>query len=193
MDGIVLLILQPGMLGIRERAACLNFRPACGRPFALPPADPGKVFPCLARGRSWAVLLPRPPPRQRGFSCSSRLKRSGDARRGRSGRRAGSFQVSGPGLASADLRPARRREHLPQCADSPHPERGWAGQARRRYTRPWAPSTPGRRPLAHSQSLRPPILLSPPTAALRSGPEGRSYLPRGLSISVPLHPHYSAL
>lgn len=38
------------------------------------------------------------------------------ARRDRSGLRAGSFQVLGPGLASAGLRPARRREHLPSCA-----------------------------------------------------------------------------
>ncbi|KAF5929160.1 hypothetical protein HPG69_019180, partial [Diceros bicornis minor] len=90
---------------------------------------------------------------QRRFSFDSRLKRRGDAPRGRSGRRAGRLQVPSPELASAGLRPARRRKRLPSCADSSRPELGWGGPvpagsgARLRYTGPCAPSRhPGTAP-----------------------------------------------
>ena len=133
--------------------------------------------------------LPPPPhsPRQRRFSFSSRLKRRGDAPRGRSGRRAGPFQVPGPGLASAGLRPERRREHLPWCADSPRPEWVWTGPGPPLVHRPLCPLAtrePPPRPLPGSTS---------PQAVPRAGPQRRSYLPRGLSISVPFHPHDPAL
>ncbi|XP_047618599.1 uncharacterized protein C22orf31 homolog [Phacochoerus africanus] len=74
---------------------------------------------------TWA----RPPLEQflgRDFPLSSRLKRQGDAPRGRSGLRTGLFQVPGPRPASAGLRPARRQEPLSSCADSPSPELGRA-------------------------------------------------------------------
>ncbi|KAM4855337.1 LOW QUALITY PROTEIN: uncharacterized protein C22orf31 homolog [Urocitellus parryii] len=62
--------------------------------------------------------------RRRGFSYRSLLKCHGDAPWDRSRRRARRFQVPGPGLASADLRPARRREHSFSCADSKRPGAG---------------------------------------------------------------------
>lgn len=114
-------------------------------------------------------------PRQRRFSFSSRLKRCGDAPRGRSGRRAGCFQVPGPGLASAGLRPARLQEHLPSCADSRIPEQGWGGPGPRalrpplRYLGPCAPLPPRSRPIAHSQG--PPLPTSPPMLFPRLGPK----------------------
>lgn len=102
-------------------------------------------------------------PRQRRFSFSSRLKRCGDAPRGRSGRRAGCFQVPGPGLASAGLRPARLQEHLPSCADSRIPEQGWGGPGPRALRPPLGTSVPA--PPCHpgaSPSPTPRVRLSPP-------------------------------
>ena len=135
---------------------------------------------------------PRPPPPpphspgQRGVSFCSRLKRHGDAPRGRSGRRAGRFQVPGPGRASAGLCLARRRELLPSCADSPRPEPGW-GRPLPRGLRgpPWVRGPCAPRPL---QRLPPPPTTCSP-AVSRAGPQRCGYLPRGLSILVPLHPH----
>lgn len=148
-------------------------------PLRLPPGSP----PAL---RSVPGLPPPPhSPRRRRFSFCSLLKLLGDAPPGRSGRRAGRFQVPGPGLASAGLCPARRRELLPSCADSPRPEPGWGGprpagsRAHLRHAGPCAPSPA-------------PRVCLPPTcspAVSRAGPQRCRYLPRGLSILVLLHPH----
>lgn len=85
------------------------------------------------------------------------------------------------------LRPARRQEHLPSCADSQFPERGWGGPTWRE-TRPVlgtaAPVTPchpelSYRPLPGAASLHPPS-----QAVSRAGPQRHSYLPRGFSFNL---------
>lgn len=126
------------------------------------PSHPSDL-PRLHSGSAVGLPPPSRSPRQRRFSFSSRLKRCGDAPRGRSGRRAGCFQVPGPGLASAGLRPERLQEHLPSCADSRIPEQGWGGPGPRALRPPLGTSVPA--PPCHpgaAPSPTPRVRLSPP-------------------------------
>lgn len=147
---------------------------------------PRKVFPARPRGLSWFSLLPRAPS-GRDFPLSSRLKRRGDAPRGRSGRRTGRFQVPGPRPASAGLRPARRQEPLSSCADSPSPEPGRAVLIPRvprpalGTPAPAPPSHPGAGPATSPPNpTTTPSPIPPHPAAPRVGHQRRRYLPRGL-------------
>lgn len=126
----------------------------------------------------------------------SRLKRRGDAPRGRSGRRAGRFQVPGPGLQVRACAPRGGGSVCPRVPTRRAQSRAGAVLALRAPgpalgtlapTPPLATPKRSPRPLPGSASPNPHPQLLP-----RLGPKESSYLPRGLSVSVPLHPQDSA-
>lgn len=172
--------LQPGTRA--QRALGLLKLSAPAWQTLCPPPPSG--LPWLHWGLSWVSLLPRTAPRQRRFSLGSRLKRRGDAPRGRSGRRAGRFQVPGPGLQVRACAPRGGGSVCPRvltrCAQgragavlaprAPGPALGTLAP-----TPPLATPKRSPRPLPGSASPNPHPQLLP-----RLGPKESSYLPRGL-------------
>lgn len=145
------------------------------------PAAPGvrggpPFSPALPRAVQIFLQLPPKVPRRR------------PARQVRAARRA----LSSPGSRTCKCGPAPGAAVAAAAGTSALVRRLAAPRAGLDRSRPAfgapAPSTPRSRPLAHSQGPLPTPLPSP-QAVPRAGPQRRSYLPRGLSISVPFHPH----